>query len=403
MKDDELLNNALSRGIINVEELETRIHDMEKQEALKKHKYEIYQNNKGKWLTNFPDKEKGRIRKERNTKEEIEELVYEFYKDAEENPTIDEVFKEWNDRKLSLGKIKTNTHQRNKQMYEKHFDTFGKQRIRCVSVQMLVDFMEEQIPRFNMTSKAFSNLKTIVKGFIKRARRRGLIDFTADDVMAELDTSEYTYKKSKKADDEEVFTDDELPRVMEYLQDNQDIINLGILLMFITGLRVGELVALKWQDVDGYGINVRRSETRYYDGNVGVYEIQEHTKTSAGQRFVAIPTDYYWVLLALKKINPFSDFIFMRDGERLHPYSFRNRLRIVCEKTGCVLKSPHKIRKTYGSILLDNHLDNRLIINQMGHTDILCTENFYHRNRKNNEEKSKIISNIPQFCTKKAE
>ena len=44
-------------------------------------------------------------------------------------------------------------------------------------------------------------------------------------------------------------------------------------------------------------------------------------------------------------------------------------------------KSPHKIRKTYGSILLDNHIDNKLIIEQMGRTDIRCTEEHYHRNR----------------------
>ena len=50
-----------------------------------------------------------------------------------------------------------------------------------------------------------------------------------------------------------------------------------------------------------------------------------------------------------------------------------------------------------GSILLDNSVDNRLIIDVMGHTDISCTEGYYHKNRKTLERKSQIISSIPEF------
>lgn len=42
-------------------------------------------------------------------------------------------------------------------------------------------------------------------------------------------------------------------------------------------------------------------------------------------------------------------------------------------------------------------IDNKLIMEQMGHTDILCTEEHYHRNRKNIDKKSTIISEIPEF------
>lgn len=99
----------------------------------------------------------------------------------------------------------------------------------------------------------------------------------------------------------------------------------------------------------------------------------------------------------LESDNPFTEYIFSERGERVHTYCFRNRLKTVCQKTGCVIKSPHKIRKTYGSILLDNNIDNRLIIGQMGHTSILCTENYYHRNRRNLENKQQIISGISEF------
>lgn len=76
------------------------------------------------------------------------------------------------------------------------------------------------------------------------------------------------------------------------------------------------------------------------------------------------------------------------------------RLNRLCEKINVYHKSPHKIRKTYGSILLDNHIDNVLIVGQMGHTDIVTTENHYHRNRKTLEKKTKILSGIPELQAK---
>ena len=67
---------------------------------------------------------------------------------------------------------------------------------------------------------------------------------------------------------------------------------------------------------------------------------------------------------------------------------------------GIVPKSPHKARKTYGTILLDNNIDQRLITELMGHTNISCTENHYHRNRKSMERKSDLVSGIPELQAK---
>ena len=80
--------------------------------------------------------------------------------------------------------------------------------------------------------------------------------------------------------------------------------------------------------------------------------------------------------------------------------SIRMRMKRICKKLDILYKSPHKARKTYGSILLDNHIDNNMIIGQMGHTDILCTEKHYHRNRKSMSHKVDVINNIPEFIAK---
>ena len=63
-----------------------------------------------------------------------------------------------------------------------------------------------------------------------------------------------TFKKTVKEDYEEVFDELELPKFTKYLAENADIVNLGIILMLVTGIRVGELAALKWDDYDGNGL-----------------------------------------------------------------------------------------------------------------------------------------------------
>ena len=188
---------------------------------------------------------------------------------------------------------------------------------------------------------------------------------------------------------------------LNYLQNNLDMMNIGILLMFLTGARIGEVVALKHTDFTHNTFNIRRTETRYKneDGKY-VREVKDYPKTAAGIRTAIIPDAYSWLVKEIQKLNPFQDYIFVKDGNRISTQSIRMRQKRICKKLNIYPKSPHKDRKTYGTILMDNHMDNRLIIEQMGHTDITCSEKHYHRNRKSIEKKTEILSNIPDFMTK---
>ena len=126
--------------------------------------------------------------------------------------------------------------------------------------------------------------------------------------------------------------------------------------------------------------------------------MKDFPKTKAGARTVIIPNDYKWLAKKILHENPFSEYVFMRkNGSRITSNCIRRRLECINKKLGIIQKSPHKIRKTYGSILLDNKVDNKLITDVMGHTTIACTENHYHRNRKTFELKTEILSSIPEF------
>lgn len=399
-QESELLKYALEHDMIDLSYVQEQIAMKKREEILSKHPYAIWNGKDGNWHTYIPDKNGGRIHKKRKNKEDIENVVIEYLKTEIENPTIEEVFHEWNDRRLKLGKIIESTHLRNEQVFYRHYKEFGQIRIKDVSEQEFEEFLEEQIPEHKLGAKAFSNLKSITRGFLKRAKKRGLIHYNVEELFQELDVSDTDFNQVIKEDYEEVFDEYEMPKIMEYLILNLDVSNIAILLMFLTGARIGEIVTLKHSDFNGCTFKIRRTETRYKQDGRYVYEVKDFPKSPAGVRTAIIPNEYSWLAKKIQVLNPFEQYIFVKNGNRMTTQAIRMRLKRICKKLNIYHKSPHKIRKTYGSILLDNHIDNQLIISQMGHTNILCTENHYHRNRKGIEKKSAILSSIPEFMAK---
>ena len=127
----------------------------------------------------------------------------------------------------------------------------------------------------------------------------------------------------------------DIPVITSYLRENPDLRNLGILLTFETGLRVGELAALRASDLNGRVIRIRRSEVKH----------------------------------------------------RISTESGSKRLTSVCRKAGIPKRSMHKIRKTYGTTLIDSGVDEKFIQEQMGHRDITTTKKFYYFSNKSQKNK----------------
>lgn len=397
--NEEILKYAIQCGIINISTIQTEIEMNERKKYLEMHPYKKWKDNKGNWNTYLPDKVKGRVRKKKKHEKDIDELIIEYWKEESENPTITEVFNEWNDRRLELKKISPSTHHRNKQCYKRHYSEFGLKKIKGLESDDIIDFLEEQIPKYNLTSKAFSNIKGITKGFLKRAKKRKLISWNIEEALYDLDVSDSDFKKVIREDYQEVFDEDEMPIVLNFLIENIDRRNMAIILMFVTGMRIGEVVSLRNENLEKDFIKVRCTETRYVDSdNHYIYDVKEYPKSDAGVRSVVIPNGYMWIYDMIKILNPFGEYVFVNEkGERLTTVAIRRRLERVCVNLNIYRKSPNKIRKTYGSILLDNNIDTRLVINQMGHSEISCTETHYHRNRRSIEKKKEIISEIPEF------
>lgn len=397
MPMDEMLEFPRGYVKINKTHIKQQDEDMKRKELLEIHPYRIWQGKNGNWYTYF-DSDGERKLKKRSTREGIEKFVIEYQKEMLAGDTVSDVFREWNDWKLENKKIVGSTHLRYEQDFAKYYGDFGKRRIRTVKPDEFIDFLERQIPKHNLSAKSFSNLKTITRGFLKRAKRRKLIDWNVDYMLTELEVSDRDYRKVFKEDYKEVYNEQETKAMMDYLIDNPDEKNLVLLLIFITGMRIGEAVTLKPEDIEQSCVHVKRTETRYKENGRYIYGVADHPKTSAGFRTVIVPKDYEWVLKKIRFLNPFGKWVFQnKSGNHLKEALVAARLRSICDNLHIYRKSPHKIRKTYVSMLMDEKVDNRMLIEQVGHSSITVSEMYYHRNRKSIERKQEILSGIEEL------
>lgn len=402
----DLLKYAEENGMLDISSITKQVEQMKRKELLERHQYSVWQGKDGRWYTRFSDKDKGRVLKSRKTKEEIEKLIIEKIREDDENPTIREVFQEWNDRRLSLNKIGRSSYDRYNQTFERHYCEFGKKKIKSVTSEMIADFLEEELAEKKLSAKAFSGLKLITKGFLKRAKKLKLTSINITELFEELDVSDHDFQKKIKEDNKEVFDVVETSNVIKYLESNLDINNIGILLMFVTGVRVGELVALKYSDFDFSSncFNVRRTETRYRTDEIGKdgkyvwsYVVKEFPKSDAGVRTVIVPSDYKWLMDLIRLGCNGKEYIFEKNGKRMTTNAIRRRMPRVCRNAMAINKSPHKVRKTYYTILRDSNIDSNLIMKQMGHADVLVGERHYHRDRKVLDEKRRILDSVAEF------
>lgn len=397
---NDILNDLLKDGIIDSSKINSINEMIRKNQLLNDCRYKIYQTKDGYWNVFLPSNEGKRKHWKRKSKGEIEEIVIEYQKRNEDNPTIEEIFKEWNNDSVEKEFIKPTTACRNESIFNRHFSEFGKKRIKDITLEEWVTFLEDQIPLFSLTAHAFAGVKGITKGILQRARRKKYISFTAQDVINELILPKNAFTRIVRRDEDEVYTDEEMSLIMQYCTENRDTWGDCIKLIFITGLRIGEATSIKHEDIDinNLCIHVYKTESRYRDENgmVRTY-VGETTKTDAGFRKVYIPKQFEKFLRSLWERSANTTWVFEYNGRRVHTNAIRKKLKRICEAVEVPYKSPHKIRKTFCSILLDNNINQSFIKAQMGHTDISTSEMYYHRDRVNSKKKVETLSAIEEF------
>ena len=89
-----------------------------------------------------------------------------------------------------------------------------------------------------------------------------------------------------------------------------------------------------------------------------------------------------------------SEWVFTKDNERIKAVWLSLRITKLCKELYLPHRSFHKIRKTYGTKLLDANVGEKIITKQMGHTEILTTKTFYYYNNKQVSEIKEKLNNL---------
>jgi len=263
---------------------------------------------------------------------------------------------------------------------------------------------------YSMKKKYFDNIRTVLNS---------MLDYAVDEEYIEtnrfrsIKLNSRLYKPASfKEENEESFTLQEQELVMKEAEldsiNNSSALPLGICILFLTGMRVGELCGLQYGDIKGDYLYIHRMlvekqiETSTGLKNSG-YEIVDHAKTSAGHRRIYLTQkarDYFKRVRELNRLNGFPDsdtnLIFQRAKGMCNQRVFDSRLKKYCNPNHLNLpfaKSCHDIRRSYISMLFDNGMNPDEIRRIAGHENIEMTMK-YCRGRHSQEELAQILEQI---------
>ena len=101
-----------------------------------------------------------------------------------------------------------------------------------------------------MKAHTWADIRTDLIGVIRYARKMGYTQLSVN-CLKDIDIPKNAFKKVLILPGEDVLTHEEVEKINNYINEHDDdIVLLGIRLVFKTGLRVGELAALKFSDFD---------------------------------------------------------------------------------------------------------------------------------------------------------
>ncbi len=328
------------------------------------------------WTTYFKNGSEARKLIRGKTEEELLDKLVKLYEESAnlDNLTFNRLFDEWLEYKKAITNS-TNTIKRHRQHYAKYFEP---SKMHCMKLSEIDTFVLEMecnriVKEFNLTRKAWVNAKTILIGMFDYAKRKKYI---FDNPLSDVKITVRYKQVVKKSGNTQTYNTDELEVLNHYLdtmyQESNDSVYIAVRLNFFLGLRVGELVALKPEDIMGNQLHVVREEVRDQEAN-RTYVV-EHTKTNRDRFVVLVPQ----AKKLLEKLDMHSTYLFERDGERLTARQIAYVLEKYAERQGVGTKSTHKMRKTYASRLNAAGVPIDAIREQLGHSELSTTLSYIY-------------------------
>lgn len=229
-----------------------------------------------------------------------------------------------------------------------------------------------------------------LKQFFKYAMNNKIINFNPCDNVVLPNSKDFQQKKIKFLSDEEIET--VIKTATKKNKKGNPIYYYGQMIVFdiYTGLRVGEVCALKWGDIDF------KNKTAFIHSNIiqvknrdsdkiskSVKKLVHQNSAKSTNRIIPLNKKALNALEEMKKISDYSNpnaYIITKNGEMIIPDSVTRTVKTILKKSGINIEKgdgAHVLRHTFASLLIRKNVDIKIVSELLGHSNVAFTYNTY--------------------------
>lgn len=267
---------------------------------------------------------------------------------------------------------------RHRQILKQHFSSIKDKSIDSVTEADIRKCLQAMVSK-GITSKGFNNATSTLKKINDYCVYEHLDVINLRDKIDEFRrvqmTGKKAFKKVYKSPSVLSFNESEAVAIYKYALDNPDDVNLAIAFLIVTGLRIGELLALTINDVNlgNRTVLINKMERR------STREIVNSAKDHS-DRLIFLNDDAIRLMEIILKEK--ANYLFMNPntGEKMHLDTIAFRLARIQTRdlafANPAVRSPHDCRRTYASIQYMHGVDIMTIQAQLGHRNVQQTWDY---------------------------
>lgn len=222
-----------------------------------------------------------------------------------------------------------------------------------------------------LSDKTIKDIAMLIKTSFKNAIKNDLINYINLD---------FSYPKCSVKSKMYVLTKHEQNKLISFCLQNKTSRNLGILLALYSGLRIGELCALKWQDFDLKKniITINKTLQRVYIKGLSKNEskiIISTPKTRNANRVIPINKDFSILLKEIKTKD--DDYILSCTSNYIEPRTYRKYFDKVLKTNKIDHINFHSLRHTFATNCIRLGVDYKTVSELLGHSSVNIALNLY--------------------------
>jgi integrase len=242
-----------------------------------------------------------------------------------------------------------------------------------------------------LSQKSIKDILIVLKMILKFGAKHKLLEYYPFNIQFPTEREKHEIVVLSKANQK---------KIMTYVQGHFTFKNLGVYICLSTGIRIGEICALTWDDIntDTGIISVRQTIQRIYimENNRKHTELVLDTpKTKNSIRDIPMTKDLLKMLKSIKKTENSRFFVLTNDAKPTEPQTYRNYYKKLMENLNIPELKFHGLRHSFATRCIESNCDYKTVSAILGHSNISTTLNLYVH--PNLEQKKKCIDQMSKM------